>query len=128
MNVQVEIPQDSIEQIARNVCEEMLAKATPIHDAQAEEIARTIQRINAKQFITINEFSVLFNCSRGYVDTLLEKAQDRTNKHPVPFLNLDGLIQFDRLAVIEWAREAKTIRKNQRKQGGKREFPKAVNQ
>lgn len=127
--VQIEIPRESIEVIAREVVEQALVDARPlIHDEEAENTTRTLQRINAKQFITIPEFAFLFNCSRGHVDKLLEQAQAKDTKHPVPYLDLNGLIQFDRLAVLEWARASKPLVKKQRKTGGKKKpFPRAVN-
>lgn len=128
--IQIEIPRSSVEQIAREVCEEIIARTQPaIQDSQAEEIIRTLQRINAKQFITISEFAYLFGCSRGYVDKLLEKAQDPKSEHPVPYVDLGGLTQFDRVQVLAWAKTSKPLRKYQRKQGGKRPaLVKAVNQ
>lgn len=120
--INIEIPREAIEQIAREVFDQAAAESRPaVNDAEAEEIARKLQRINAKQFITIDEFRFLFgNCSRGYVGKLLEKAQNRTTEHPVPYIDLDGLIQFERVAVLEWAREAKPLKKKQKKSGGKK--------
>jgi len=128
--IQLEIPRSSVEQIAREVCEEIIAQSRPaIQDSQAEEITRTLQRINAKQFITISEFAYLFGCSRGYVDKLIEKAQDPKTECPVPYVDLDGLTQFDRVEVLAWAKTSKPLRKHQRKQGGKRPMVvKAANQ
>src|ERR1044072_7421792 len=97
-SVQFEIPREAIATVAREVFEEELAKCqAPIQDDEAEQIARILKRINAKQFITISEFAYLFGCSRGYVDKLIEKAQQPDTKHPVPYIDLDGLIQFDRV-------------------------------
>ncbi len=128
--IHVEIPRSSIEQIAREVCEEIIAQSRPaIQDSQAEEITRRLQRINAKQFITIREFAFLFGCSNGYVGKLIEKAQDPKTEYPVPYVDLDGLTQFDRVEVLAWAKTSKPLRKHQRKQGGKRPtLVEAVNQ
>jgi len=131
--IQLEIPREAIEQIAREACKELVARTQPaVPDAAAEEITRTLQRINAKQFITISEFAFLFGCSRGYVDRLIEKAQDPKTEYPVPYVDLDGLTQFDRAEVLAWAKQSKPLRRNQRKQGGKRPrlvpTPTAINQ
>jgi hypothetical protein len=128
--IQVEIPRSSVEQIAREVCEEIIAQSRPaIQDSQAEEITRTLQRINAKQFITISELAYLIGCSRGYIDKLIERAQDPKNDCAVPYVDLDGLIQFDRVEVLAWAKTSKPLKKHQRKQGGKPPtLVKAVNQ
>lgn len=127
--LQIEIPRESIEAIARDVIEQTLAEIRPaVPDEEAEKTSRTLQRINAKQFITIPEFAFLFNCSRGHVDKLLEQAQSKDTKHPVPYLDLNGLVQFDRLEVLEWARMTKPLVKNRRKTGGKKTpYPRAVN-
>jgi predicted DNA-binding transcriptional regulator AlpA len=74
----------------------------------------------AKQFITIPEFALLFNCSRGHVDKLLDQAQQPTCKYPLPYVDLNGLIQFDRLEVLEWARLRKPFDRKRRKTGGKK--------
>lgn len=128
--IQIEIPREVIEQIAREACESMLAESrATIHDEQAEELERKLQRINAKQFITIPEFALLFNCSTGHVGKLLDQAQDPKCQHPIPYLDLNGLIQFDRLEVLQWARTRKPLQKRQRKTGGKKNHHlKAVNQ
>lgn len=127
--IQVEIPRAAMEQIARDVFAESFADARPsVQDAEADRIAIMLQRINAKQFITIPELGVLFNCSRGHVDKLLEQAQLPTTQFPIPYIDLNGLIQFERLAVLEWARQAKPFQKNRRNTGGKKkQFPRAVN-
>ena len=100
--VEIEILGEAIEQISREVLESMLANTSAIvDDEEAERIERTLQRIKAKQFITIPEFALLFNCSRGHVDKLLDQAQQPNYKYPVPYVDLNGLIQFDRLEVLE---------------------------
>jgi hypothetical protein len=128
--VEIEIPREAIEQITREVLESMLASTRAIaHDEEAERIERTLQRIKAKQFITIPEFALLFNCSRGHVDKLLDQAQQPNCKYPVPYVDLNGLIQFDRLEVLEWARLRKPFDRKRRKTGGKKKrYPVAVNQ
>jgi len=118
-NLHIEIPRSVIEGIARQVFEESFAQLKP-QDEEAEKIARSLVQINAKQFITIPELAYLFGCSRGYVDTLLEKAEHGTTEYPIPFCSLDGLIVFDRLKVLAWAEESKQSKPGQRKQGGKR--------
>ena len=128
--VEIEIPREAIEQIAREVLESMVGNAAAnVHDEEAERIERTLQRIRAKQFITIPEFALLFNCSRGHVDTLLDQAQQPNCKYPVPYVDLNGLIQFERLEVLEWARLRKPFDRKKRKTGGKKKpYPVAVNQ
>jgi len=119
--LQIEIPGDSIEAMVREVVEHSLAQMRPpLPDEETDNTLHTLQRINAKQFITIPEFAFLFNCSRGHVDKLLAQAQLKDTKYPVPYLDLNGLVQFDRLEVIEWARTAKPLLKKQRKTGGKK--------
>ena len=127
--VQIEIPREVIEQITRETIESVLAKTRrTIHDEEAEKTERTLQRINAKQFITIAEFAFLFNCSRSHVGKLLDQAQRPDCKYPVPYIDLNGLIQFDRLEVLEWARLRKPFNRKRRKTGGKKNYPVAVNQ
>ena len=127
--VEIEIPREAIEQITREVLESILGNSGAVHDEEAERIERTLQRIMAKQFITIPEFALLFNCSRGHVDKLLDQAQQPNCTHPLPYVDLNGLIQFDRLEVLEWARLRKPFDRKWRKTGGKKKaYPVAVNQ
>lgn len=128
--VQIEIPREVIEQITREVLESTLAeRGSTIHDEEAEKTERILQRINAKQFITIAEFAFLFNCSRSHVDKLLDQAQQPECKYPVPYIDLNGLVQFNRLEVLEWARLRKPFNRKRRKTGGKKNrYPVAVNQ
>lgn len=128
--IEIEIPREVIEQIAREVLESMVGNAAAnVRDEEAERIERTLQRIRAKQFITIPEFALLFNCSRGHVDKLLDQAQQPNCKYPLPYVDLNGLIQFDRLEVLEWARLRKPFDRKRRKTGGKKKaYPVAVNQ
>ena len=128
--IEIEIPREAIEQITREVLESMVGHAAAIiQDEEAERIERTLQRIMAKQFITIPEFALLFNCSRSHVDKLLDQAQQPNCKYPVPYIDLNGLVQFDRLEVLEWARLRKPFDRKRRKTGGKKKrYPVAVNQ
>jgi len=128
-SISIEIPLATIEKIARETVVQSLAEMRPdIHDDEAEAITRKLQRINAKQFITINEFQFLFGCSRGYVDKLLEQAAKGETEHPLPYCDLNGLCVFERVKVIAWAAESKTLKAKQRKSGGKKkQFPHAVN-
>ena len=127
--VEIEIPREAIEQITREVLESILGNSGAVHDEEAERIERTLQRIMAKQFITIPEFALLFNCSRGHVDKLLDQAQQPNCKYPLPYVDLNGLIQFDRLEVLEWARLRKPLDRKRRKTGDKKKaYPVAVNQ
>ena len=128
--VQIEIPREVIEQITREVVESTLAeRVSTIQDEEAKQTERVLQRINAKQFITISEFAFLFNCSRSHVDKLLDQAQQPDCKYPVPYIDLNGLVQFDRLEVLQWARLRKPFNRKRRKTGGKKSrYPVAVNQ
>jgi hypothetical protein len=119
--LQIEIPRESIEAIAREVFERSIADFRPgVYDEEADQITRTLQKINAKQFITIGEFQFLFGCSRGYVDKLLGEAAAGTSDHPVPYCDLNGLCVFERVKVLAWAAESKTLKVKQKKSGGRR--------
>ena len=95
-SISIEIPREAIEQVCRDVVDDLLVEArSAIHDDEAEVIARKLQRINAKQYITINEFRFLFGCSRGYVDKLLDESARGATDHPVPYCDLNGLCVFE---------------------------------
>lgn len=121
-DLQIQIPRESLEAVVRDVVQQQIAAALrpSVHDEEAEQIARTLQRINAKKYITIPEFAFLFGCSEGYVGGLLEKAAQGTTDHPVPYCDLGGLCVFEREQVLAWAASAKPLKEGQKKTGGKR--------
>jgi hypothetical protein len=125
MNLQAEIEKLIDERVSQKLAE-VVPPVPAIHDAEAEDIARKLQRINAKQYITINEFQFLFGCSRGYVDKLLDEAANNKTTHPVPYCDLNGLCVFDRVKVIKWAEGSKRMKPGQKKSGGNKTHLKQV--
>jgi hypothetical protein len=127
-NIEIQIPREVIEQIARDVFIRM--SPPPAVDQESEKMRQTIARIMAKKLITINELRILLGeCSHGYVDKLIEAAHKKTTEHPIPYCDLDGLITFEPEKVMAWARELKPLKSKQKKSGGRRkqQYPQAVN-
>jgi hypothetical protein len=127
--MQLEIPREPIEQIAREVFEQMNPTRLAQVDEEAERMRATVARIMAKNLITINELRILLGeCSHGYVDKLIEAAHKRTTDHPIPYCDLDGMIVFEPEKVMAWVRESKPLRVGKKKSGGRRKtkFPQAV--
>ncbi|HEV7744076.1 MAG TPA: hypothetical protein VGO56_03680 [Pyrinomonadaceae bacterium] len=92
----------------------------PLRVDQDEKYGQTIARAMAKKFITINEVRLLFDCSRGYIDKLIEEAHAGETEHPIPYCDLNGLIVFEPEAVLVWARTPKQLKKKQKRQGPKK--------
>src|SRR5262245_13101833 len=110
----IEIPTAEIESIARRVFDSMNEPAFQDQDSEARETRQRIQRINAKEFITIREASLLLSCSRGHVDNLLGKARNGATENPIPFRDLDGVVVFNREELLAWSRETKEPRKRRK--------------
>ena len=125
-SINVEIPRSAIEDIARQVFEQMTPAVQP--DTEAEDTRKAIGRLMAKEFLSIREVSFLFGCSENHVRTLIQRAVEKSTKHPIPYCDLDGLVVFERVSLLAWAHERKPLKVGQRKSGGKKkQFPRAVN-
>lgn len=80
-----------------------------ITDGEAEKIDTQLQRIKAKEFLTVNEVALLLSCSPSHVRNLVKKAQQRKSKRPIPFRDLDGVTVFHRLELLEWSERSKPL-------------------
>lgn len=119
ITIPIQIPKAEIEQIAKEVYEQLMPARTV--DDQAGKLRHSLERIMAKKLITIRELQLLLGeCSHGYIDKLIKEAHDGKTEHPIPYCNLNGLIVFEPEAVLDWARAAKPLKKNQKRQGGKK--------
>lgn len=110
----IEIPTTEIESIARRVFEAMQETRSSDKDQEALETRQRLERINAKEFITIKEAAFLLSCSRGHVDNLLGKARAGKTTNPVPFRDLDGLVVFNREELLAWSQKLKASRKRRK--------------
>lgn len=76
------------------------------HD-EADDYRRRIAVINAKEFLTAKEASVLLGCSDGHLRNLVREAKKGRKRYPVPFRDLDGVITFPREELLKWSAEPK---------------------
>jgi hypothetical protein len=90
-------------------------KATPAVDPEAEETRRTIEKINAKEFISADEAAFLFSCSEQHLRNQVQKAIDGTAVHPIPFADIDNVTRFPLKELLEWASLPKPKPKEKRK-------------
>jgi hypothetical protein len=100
-------PTDPMRQFFKSLFEESLDEALerrnaifPIID---EETAQKIARINAKPRITIPEAALLLGCSTSHLYTKITAARKGKAKHPIPFLDLDGVYVLPREELLKWA-------------------------
>jgi hypothetical protein len=107
----IEIPTAEIESIARRVFDSMQDSQVTDQNKEAAETRQRIQRINAKEFITIKEAAFLLSCSRGHVDNLIGRAWDGETANPIPVRDLDGLVVFNREELLAWSLTSKESRK-----------------
>jgi hypothetical protein len=75
----------------------------PAVDPEAEETRRMIEKIKAKEFISVEEASVLFGCSEQHLRNQVQKAIDGTAVQPIPFADIEGVVRFPRVELQEWA-------------------------
>jgi hypothetical protein len=88
--------------------DEALVKRHAIFPTIDEETARLIAKINAKPRITIPEAALLLGCSTSHLYTKITAARKRKAKHPIPFLDLDGVYVLPREELLTWAQVEKT--------------------
>ena len=100
---------ERIRRIAKEVLEECRTNpAQPVSATdEVHRIGETLQKIMAKEFVSIKEVALLLNCSDGHVRNLVGKAQKGKATNPIPYLDLDGVTVFPRLKLLEWAEQPK---------------------
>jgi hypothetical protein len=104
----IEMPDSFIDQIAERVKQKLEA---PLPDSSEQvapetlEMKRKLDLIRAKERISVAEAALLLNCSDGHVRNLVKKAKKKQGKRPIPFCDLDGVMVFNRVALLEWAEE-----------------------
>src|SRR2546421_9832092 len=78
-----------------------------------EETALKIARINAKLRITIPEAALLLGCSTSHLYAKITAARKGKARHPIPFLDLDGVYVLPREELLVWAQAEKTEKDEQ---------------
>jgi hypothetical protein len=114
----LELPETFIDEIADRVKQKLESNASESlqePDQEALESRRILARIQAKENISIQEAAFLLNCSDGHIRNLVKKAKTKKTQHPIPFLDLDGVITFQRGELLAWSRQPKGKSKPKRK-------------
>jgi len=88
---------------------------------EAEQTRRTIEKIKAKQFISVEEAALLFGCSAQHLRNQVQQAIDGTAVHSIPFADLEGVLRFPLTDLLEWASlpKPKPVGKAKRKKNEK---------
>lgn len=63
--------------------------------------------IKAKEFVTASEAAELFGCSAQHLRNLVQRAMDGKSAEPIPYRDLDGVITFPLVELIEWTKKPK---------------------
>lgn len=115
INFQVDPAQ--IEEVARRVFREMQSSSSELgqSDSELEIVKHRLDRIMAKEFITLSEAAFLLSCSDGHIRNLLKKAHNGATECPIPVRDLDGLFVFNLEELLSWSREAKSKTDKERK-------------
>lgn len=105
---------DEVRAALARICDEfregLLATVVPFcglrqatTDPEAEQTRRTIEKINAKEFVSADEAAFLFGCSEQHLRNQVQKAIDGTAVHPIPFADIDNVTRFPLKELLEWA-------------------------
>lgn len=89
-----------------------LSKRNAVFPSVDEETALKIAKINAKPRITIPEAALLLGCSPSHFYTKIAIAKKGKSKHPIPFLDLDGVYVLPREELLARAQLDKKARKS----------------
>jgi hypothetical protein len=92
-----------------------LEKRNAVFPKVDEKTALKIAKINAKPRITIPEAALLLGCSTSHFYTKIHAAKKGKSKHPIPFLDLDGLYVLPREELLAWAKIEKEREEKKRK-------------
>jgi hypothetical protein len=114
----IELPEHFIDEVAERVKQKLESntpEALQQPDPEALESQRVLARIRAKDNISIQEAAFLLNCSDGHIRNLVKKAKTKKTQQPIPFLDLDGVITFNREELLAWSRQPKGKQKPKRK-------------
>ena len=101
----IQLPETFIDEIVEQV-KQKLQLDFPLPeqpDEQVLEMRRKLALIQEKKHISVAEAALLLNCSDGHIRNLVERAKKKHSKRPIPFRNFDGVIAFDRVALLAWA-------------------------
>lgn len=109
---------DFFEALFEKALDRALKKRNAVFPAVDEETSRMIAKINSKPRITIAEAALLLGCSTSHLYTKITAAKKSKSKHPIPFLDLDGVYVLPREELLAWAQTEKErgARKRKRKQ------------
>ncbi len=109
---------DFFEILFEKVLDRALDKRNALFPKVDEETARIIARINAKPRLTIAEAALLLGCSTSHLYTKITAARKNKSKHPVPFLDLDGVYVLPREELLTRAQieKERVVQKRKRKQ------------
>lgn len=82
---------------------QMQASGTDTLTSEILVLRAKFESINSKEHISISEAALLLNCSAGHIRNLIHKARKKQTKRPIPFIDLDGVTVFNRIALLGWA-------------------------
>lgn len=78
-------------------------------DPEARERQIKVRRILAKPSVLAEEMAYVLECSEGFLMNLAEQARRGENDFPILDLG-PGMIRFEPLKVLEWARNHRSTR------------------
>lgn len=97
---------ERIAHIARKICHEIAENVEaiqPCSDASGT-LRDQISFIKAKEHITVREAALLMSCSDSHIRKLVMLARKRKTARPIPFIELEGIIVFPLVDLLNWAK------------------------
>lgn len=109
--------EQAVKEIAERVFNERIeefgtlrpATNSTLLDNESEELRNKLNRIMAKEFISVSEAALLLNCSESYIRKQLKLTKNGKSKSPLPYTDKLGIVLFPREALLNWINDTPTL-------------------
>lgn len=97
---------ERIEQIARDVLQAIIHDSALSHpsDEASAKLRGQLELIKVKEHVTVKEAALLLSCSESHIRKLVMMARKTKTRHPIPYVDMEGVTVFPRQILLDWAR------------------------
>ncbi len=97
---------ERMKEIAREVFQEFThahVGHSCITDDAPAKLREQLALIKAKEHVTVKEAALLLSCSESHIRKLIKVARKGKSRHPIPFVDLEGVTVFPVCNLLDWA-------------------------
>lgn len=107
-----ELFEEHLKQIARDAVQELISEQrlslTPKSDPSSE-FREQLNRIKAKEYVTVKEAALLLSCSESHIRKLVMLTRKGKAHRPIPFVDMEGVTVFCLITLLEWANSSRQL-------------------